>query len=131
MFISAEEKKANIDDFFDTVFQDWVKEINIDKKSVSYTYFIRKNPSFRNYDDWKTASNDDYYDEYEDFAKVDIDNLYEYLHEAFLSECDELYLATVSPEEIIEDMRDFFHSNYKFWEEEFKEELIEQEEKDY
>lgn len=52
----------------------WLKDEKIENQYISYSIYKPMTPIFSNYDDWKLASNDDYYKEIEETSLVDVEH---------------------------------------------------------
>lgn len=71
---------------FDSLFQRWIEENALDKRSIAVTTHIPKGVVFGSYDAWKTASRDDYCEE-KSYSKTHyMDEFYDTAHSCFEEE---------------------------------------------
>ena len=105
-------------------FERWVEFNRVEKREIEYTVYKRKNVAFQSYDDWKTASADDYYKEHDMTESVDncLDDLREYVMENFDYGMLVNYIVDEDTDDIAEsDVFIEFDCLYKSWYSEEKE----------
>lgn len=107
-------------------FEHWVESNHVEKREIEYTVYKRKNVAFQSYDDWKTASADDYYEEHDMTESVDncLDDLREYVMKNF----DYGMLVNFAIDEDVDDIAESdvfieFDCLYKDWYSEERESL--------
>lgn len=85
------------------VFDQYRFEKHLDSRDIEYTVYQVKNSIFRNYDDWKCASNEDYSDMTTYTRPVDVTLLWD----DFEQEYEEAFLLRLSEEELMDVFDDF------------------------
>ena len=104
----------------------WLKDEKIENQYISYSIYKPITPIFSNYDDWKLASNDDYYKEIEETSLVDVESLCNYIENHIDEEYDfnELFKEYSNEEILINELYDDFYSTFnrmfENWKEEYK-----------